>query len=339
MHEQAASRWATRPDGGPLGDPQGRVLDYLRLSVTDRCNLRCTYCAPGGHGRRAEAALLSIPELLRIGALFAGLGVRKIRLTGGEPLVRKGVCELAAGLRALPGVREVAITTNGLLLQDRIDTLWAAGVRRLNISLDSLDAETFRRVAGRGDPRTVLEAIDRALELGFEVKVNVVVMGGVNDHEIPAFVALTKDRPLFVRFIELMGFDGRGGRAQHIDARAIRETIARQHELVPVRADRATVARRFRIAGHAGDVGLIAGRSRVFCRSCSRLRVSATGEFRTCLYGRPAAQLGAMLRGGATDGDLEASIRGAVACRAPNGHAAEHAAGRGALLSMAKIGG
>jgi len=187
----------------PLIDPQGRVLDYLRLSVTDRCNLRCRYCMPAeGIPLVARDQVLSIEELQRVGVIFTQLGVRKIRITGGEPLLRKGVVKLLGALHALPGAPDVLLTTNGILLAEKLDDLRQAGLRRINLSLDTLDAENWKKITRRPGHATVLLALDRVLAMGMGLKVNVVVMPGVNDHELNDFVALTRDRKISVRFIE-----------------------------------------------------------------------------------------------------------------------------------------
>jgi len=324
-----------------LRDPQGRVLDYLRLAVTDRCNLRCRYCMPAeGIQTVAHNDVLTLEEMHRLGTVFAGLGVRKFRVTGGEPLVRRNVTELMAGLHALPSQPEILLTTNGLLLADKLDALHDAGVRRINLSLDSLDPETWFRITRRRGHAKVLRAIDRVLEKGMGLKMNVVVLPGVNAHEVPDFVARTKDRELSVRFIEPMPFDGAGKPlAATISGQEILALIRPEFALQALDNPPGAVDRLYAIAGHRGTVGVIEGHSRTFCGSCRRLRLDTRGQLRTCLYGRPQADLRALLRSGAPDNEIVAVIRGAVGRRLEDGIAAEQDSRLYGLKSMASIGG
>ena len=323
----------------PLRDPQGRRLDYLRLAVTDLCNLRCRYCMPEeGVPRVDHADLLSHEENLRLAGLFCGLGVRKIRITGGEPLVRRGVVEFMAALAGLPTQPEVLLTTNGLLLEEHLDDLMSAGLKRVNLSLDSLDPETWRRITRREGFDQVRRALDAVLERGLGLKINVVVLDGLNDHELGDFVRLTRELPVTVRFIEAMPFGGPGGEIHAPLAGAeILERLSREFALEPVVADAHGVDRVFRFDGHAGRVGIIEGHTRSFCGACSRLRVDARGRLRTCLYGRPVLDLRELVRSGRTDEELIAAIGVAVAARRVDGHAAALESESG--TSMASIGG
>jgi len=339
-----ATEGGPRPTGprlNPLGDPQGRTLDYLRLAVTDRCNLRCRYCMPAeGINLIARQEVLTLEELQRVGAIFAGLGVRKIRVTGGEPLVRKGVVELMAGLHALPTAPEILLTTNGLLLERNLNALHDAGVRRINLSLDSLDPDNWRRITRREGHDTVLRAMDRVLEKGMGLKLNVVVLPGTNEHELPDFVALTKDRDLSIRFIEPMPFDGAGKPlAATISGAEILALVRPHYDLQPLANPPGAVDKLYCAAGHRGTIGVIEGHSRTFCASCRRLRVNARGELRTCLYGRPQADLRTLLRGGATDAEIAAVIGDAISRRLFDGIAAEQDSRLVGLQSMASIGG
>ncbi len=325
----------------PLRDPQGRPLDYLRLAVTDRCNLRCRYCMPAdGIDLVAHRDVLTLEEMQRLGAIFASLGVRKFRITGGEPLVRKGVVGLMAGLHGLPSAPEILLTTNGLLLGRNLDALHEAGVRRVNLSLDSLDSENWRRITRRDGHAAVLRAMDQVLEKGMGLKINVVVLPGANEHEVPDFVALTQDRDLSVRFIEPMPFDGAGKPlAATISGEEILALIRPTYDLEPLDNPAGAVDKLYAVAGHRGTIGIIEGHSRTFCASCRRLRVNARGELRTCLYGRPQANLRALLRGGSTDTQIAAVIRDAVGRRLTDGIAAEQDSLLVGLQSMASIGG
>ena len=329
----------TDPD--PLGDPQGRRLDYLRLSVTDRCNLRCRYCMPAeGIDHAPRAAVLSLEELERLAGVCVGLGVRKIRITGGEPLVRRGVLDLIGALGRLAPQPELLMTTNGLLLAPHLPALRAAGVRRLNLSLDSLDPETWFRITRRGGHATVVRAIDEVLEAGFGLKLNVVVLPGLNTAEVPDFVNLTRERDLEVRFIEPMPFDGAGRPlARTITGPEILALISPAYELTPLADGPGEVSRRYAVDGHRGRIGIVAGHSRTFCDGCRRLRLDAQGQLRTCLYGRPQADLRALLRDGATDADLGAAITAAIGRRLPDGVAAEQDSLLTGLQSMASLGG
>jgi len=332
---------AAGPSLEPLCDPQGRRLDYLRLAVTDRCNLRCRYCMPAaGIDLAVHRDVLTLAEMFRLGTIFANLGVRKFRVTGGEPLVRKGVVELLAGLHQLPTAPEVLITTNGLLLAQNLDALQAAGLKRVNLSLDSLDRETWQKITRRQGHDIVLAAIEQILQRGLALKINVVVLPGWNDHEVPDFVALTRDRDLSIRFIEPMPFDG-GGKplAATISGPEIRDLIGTRFALEPVANAEGAVDKLYTVPGHRGTVGIIEGHSRTFCGSCRRLRVDARGRLRTCLYGRPQVDLRAMVRAGATDDQLVTAIRAAVGRRLEDGIAAEQDSKLCGLESMASIGG
>ncbi len=328
------------PMAGSLRDPQGRTLDYLRLAVTDRCNLRCRYCMPSeGIKLVGHQDVLSIEEMQRLGAIFTDLGVRKIRITGGEPLLRKGAVDLIAGLRQLPSSPDVLLTTNGLLLDQNLDALQAAGVKRINLSLDSLDADNWRRITRRDGHDKVLRAMDRILEMGMGLKLNMVVLPGRNEHEIPDFVALTRDRDMSVRFIEPMPFDGAGKPLKAISGDEIMALIHPAYELQPLENPEGAVDKLFAVDGHKGNVGVIEGHSRTFCASCRRLRIDARGGLRTCLYGKSQVDLRAMLRAGCTDDEIVAAVRDAVSRRLEDGLAAEKDSKLGGLESMASIGG
>jgi cyclic pyranopterin phosphate synthase len=324
-----------------LRDPQGRRLDYLRLSVTDRCNLRCRYCMPAdGVALVRHADVLSLEDLHRLAALLADLGVRKIRVTGGEPLVRRGVLDLLARLGRLPTRPEVLLTTNGVRLDGRLDALRAAGVRRVNLSLDSLDRDTYRHITRRDELARVRPLLGAIPSAGLGLKINVVVLPGVNDGELGDFVALTRDRDLDVRFIEPMPFAGAGGAGIGIiSGDEILDRLRGEFALTPVLGAAEDVAELYTVAGHHGRVGVIRGHARTFCGPCGRLRLDARGRLRTCLYGETVADLGRLLRDGADDGRLARAVRAAVADRLPDGRAAERGRRGGGLESMARIGG
>jgi cyclic pyranopterin phosphate synthase len=322
-----------------LIDPQGRRLDYLRLAVTDRCNLRCRYCMPAaGVPLLPRKEILSLEELHRLVALFCQLGVRKIRITGGEPLVREGVAEWMGRLAADPTRPELLLTTNGTRLLDALPALKRAGLRRVNLSLDTLDETNFVSITRREGFQAVRNAIDATLEAGFGLKVNVVVQPGVNDHELADLALLTRDLPLAVRFIEPMPFSGSGGEPiRPIAGEEILRRLRERFELQETARAPSAVDRIFTIPGHAGEIGIIEGHTRSFCGDCSRLRIDPRGRMRTCLYGAPQAELGDRLREGASDEDLIVTIRDAVARRAADGVEAQ--AHRDDDVSMVSIGG
>jgi cyclic pyranopterin phosphate synthase len=296
------SALAARPAPGPGMDPAGasgalvdafgRHLTYLRVSVTDRCNLRCSYCLPADaefpHGDRDFLAPHEIETL--VGALVR-LGIRRLRLTGGEPLVRKDIVEIARRLKAIPGVENLALSTNGTELERLAGPLRQAGVDRVNISLDTLDAERFRAITRRGNLEAVWRGIEAALAAGLApVKLNTVLLSRQNLEDVDRLVALTLERPLSVRFIERMPTaSNRDHQAdEYVASDLVRERIeARFGPLIPVAgagADRTGPASRYRLAGAQGEVGFITPLSHTFCADCNRLRLTARGELRLCLF-------------------------------------------------------
>lgn len=325
----------------PLTDNYGRRMDYLRLAVTERCDLRCRYCMPEkGIPLVPKKEILTWEELERLSRLFVEMGVRKIRITGGEPLVRKGVMEFLARLRRFPQEPVIAITTNGTFLGDRLPALRKLGIRHLNISLDSLTEEGFRRITRRDGYAATRAAIDAAIAMGFNVKINTVVMPGWNDHELPAFAALTKRKNVTVRFIEPMPFNGQDIEVpEPITGEEIRAILEQQYRLEPVADGESTVANEFQIPGHAGKIGVINGASRTFCSTCSRIRVSARGAVRTCLYGIKVLDLRELLRTGAGDTEIKSAVREVISRRHKNGFEAEAHRKQRAFESMGTIGG
>ncbi|MBI3565600.1 MAG: GTP 3',8-cyclase MoaA [Elusimicrobia bacterium] len=298
-----------------MRDRYGRVVTYLRVSVTDRCNLRCAYCLPpeGAAFERPED-LLTAAELTRAVAVARSLGVDKVRLTGGEPLVRRDLPDLVARLAALD-LADLSLSTNGVLLAPLARTLKDAGLRRVNVSLDTLDAARFRRITRSGELSAALAGIDAALDAGLgPVKVNVVAARGLNDDEVPAFVELTRRRPLHVRFIELMPI-GETGFFGPERWRPMAEVMADCGPLTPCAGPRGFgPARYFRPAGGgAGTVGFIAALSCGFCDGCNRMRLSAAGRVVPCLASERGTDLRGALRAGAADAELAALWRRAAA--------------------------
>ncbi len=299
----------------PLYDPLRRQIDYLRISVTDRCNLSCLYCKPRPQVRLQEHAdILRYEEILRIAALAARLGIPHVRVTGGEPLIRRGIVGFIARLSALAGVEDVSITTNGVLLAERARELRDAGVSRINISMDTLDPARFRRITGSDAWDRVWRGISAAEEQGFSpVKINVVPVRGVNDDEIVAFARLTLERGLHVRFIEFMplGAGDRWHREQCVSGDEARAAIeAAFGPLEPWRGGRsAGPSDNYRIPGAAGVVGFISPITKHFCGACRRLRMTADGRIRPCLLSDTEIDLRTPLRGGCPDAELERLLR------------------------------
>jgi len=301
-----------------LIDGFGRRVRKLRISVTDRCNFRCAYCMPEDVVFRDRAELLTFEEIERVTRVAVGLGIEKVRLTGGEPLVRRDVERLVARLVAIPGLRAVSMTTNGYLLPGKAAALKRAGLAGINISLDTLDEDRFVLLTRRDGLRQVLAGIRAALDAGLApVKVNMVVMRGYNDDEVETFAALAREGPLVVRFIEFMPLDNGGVWNQDlvVPAREIAARAARVAPLVPVDHDPSEPARRYRFADGQGEIGIIASVTEPFCRYCDRIRLTAEGQLRHCLFALEEYDVRAVLRGGGSDADIAAVLREAVAAK------------------------
>ena len=264
-----------------MKDQFQREITYLRVSITDLCNLRCRYCMPEGVCQKRHEEILSFEEIAEIVAAAAELGVHKVRITGGEPLVRRGVVELCRMVSAIPGITEVDMTTNGILLGQYAHALKDSGVHRVNISLDTMDPERYREITGGGRLEDALRGIQAAFDAGLKpVKVNTVLIGGFNDDEIPAFVNWTRDTPVELRFIELMPMGGAFGSEAYLPGNAVLE---RMPALQPIPQD-GGVARLYQLPGGQGRVGLISPLSRHFCGTCNRLRLTSEGTIKPCLH-------------------------------------------------------
>jgi GTP 3',8-cyclase len=324
-----------------LIDTYGRRINYLRLSVTDRCNLRCSYCMPaGGVAKLSHAQVLSYEDLLRISAEAVAAGIEKIRVTGGEPLVRKGIIPFLKQLAALPGLKELVLTTNGLLLKEMAQGLRDAGVQRLNISLDSLKPETFASITRGGDLALVLDGIDAAERAGFPPhKINVVVMRGVNDAEIVDFVRLTMTRPYAVRFIEYMPTSGDGDwRALCVPGAEIMERIAGEFNIEQAESsERSGPSKNFRVQGALGSLGIITAMTGHFCDGCNRLRVTAAGMAKGCLFSGTGVDLRPVLATG-DDALLREEIRRIVEAK-PGRHQLTVEGVETAPFEMSRVGG
>lgn len=264
-----------------MKDQFDREITYLRVSVTDLCNLRCRYCMPDGVCQKRHEDILSFEEITEIVAAAAELGVRKVRVTGGEPLVRKGCVDLVRMIAAIPGVEEVDMTTNGVLLARDAAALKAAGLRRVNISLDSLDPEKYAYITGGGSLQDAIAGIKAAFDVGLTpVKINTVLIGGFNDDEIPAFVELTRSYPVELRFIELMPMGGQFGKDAYVPGSRVLEAVP---ALSPIPQD-GGVAQLYQLTDGKGRVGLISPLSRHFCGTCNRLRLTSEGHLKPCLH-------------------------------------------------------
>lgn len=308
-----------------IKDSHGRLIDDLRISLTDRCNFRCVYCMPAeGLPWLPKREILSYEEILRLARLFIGLGVRTIRLTGGEPLMRKDLPVLVGGLTRIDPALDLSITTNGFFLREHAARLAAAGLKRINVSLDSLRPDRFERMVRRDGSlvQVILDGIREARRVGLApIKVNCVVMRGINEDEVMEFVQLGRVEGFQVRFIEFMPLDAQGNWAMQ-DVLSGAEVLARIQAAIPVLppsgngSEPATV---YHFADGGGSVGIIASVTQPFCDHCNRVRITADGHLRTCLFSLHEYDLKGLLRGGATDGELSDFILAAIWKKEP-GH-------------------
>ncbi len=333
---------AAAPTEGPLVDTYGRVHTDLRISVTDRCNFRCVYCMPEeGVPFLPRADLLTFEEIARVAAVARRLGVRSVRLTGGEPLLRRDLPDLVAMVAAV-GFDDVALTTNGTGLATLAPRLAAAGLRRVNVSCDSLRPERFARIRRRGDLPTVLAAMDAAEAAGLApLKVNVVVIAGVNDDEVEDFAEFARRTGREVRFIEFMPLDASGTwrRDQVVPAAEVLARIGARWPLeAVVDPDDPAPAERFRFGDGGGAVGVVASVTRPFCGSCNRLRLTADGAVRNCLFSDAELSVRDLLRSGAGDDELESVFRRSVWGKLP-GHGINDPGFLRPVRSMSMIGG
>lgn len=333
-----------------VSDQLQRPIRDLRISVTDRCNFRCTYCMPkeiygNDYAFLPKHKVLTFEEIERLAQCFTTLGVKKIRLTGGEPLLRKGLDELIRMLGRIDGIEDIALTTNGLLLHTYANKLYDAGLRRLNISLDAIDPGIFGQMNGRGlEPALVLDNIDYAKKLGFDVKVNMVVQKGINDSELIPMTEYFKDRKLTLRFIEFMdvGNDNGWSYKKVVTKKEILSRLQRKYELVPVEpAYYGEVAKYYRYDQSAAKVGFITSVSESFCSTCTRARLSSEGKIFTCLFASDGYDLQPLLRGGATNAELTDAIRNVWLKRSDrySDERTEHTIKNRKKIGMSYIGG
>jgi len=320
-----------------LADSHGRILRDLRVSITDRCNFRCLYCLPEteaaqnfyrGHWAHLpnpapivqqwvhKSALLSFEEIERVVRVAVRHGIQKIRVTGGEPLLRHGVEELVARIAKIPGIEDLAMTTNGFLFPQKARALRDGGLHRVSFSLDSLDRDNFKKITGRDGLGEVLESIRLAQELGFNpVKVNAVVIRDINDHELETLAAFARERNVSFRFIEFMPLDSARAwqKEMVVSGREILERLRAKFDLQPVVADNPhATSKRWKFSDGRGEIGIIAPVSEPFCGHCNRIRLTADGKIRTCLFSVAEHDARPLLRGGKSDAELGDWLHGVV---------------------------
>ncbi len=318
-----------------LVDTFGRKISYLRISVTDRCNLHCSYCSPLS-STLPRGELLSFEEILRIVTVATSLGITKIRITGGEPLIRKGVLSLIASIASMPGIKDLSLTTNGILLKRYARELKSAGLKRINVSLDTLKEDRFKKLCGMEGLQQVLEGLDEAIDAGISpIKVNTVLIKNFNDDEILDFVNLAREKGWKQRFIELMPF-GEVSSSRFISTGYVKDTIARHFPIRELPSDNG-VAQRFSVDTNT-EIGIISPLSNAFCNDCNRLRLTADGKLRSCLMRDYEVDLLHLIRAGCKDTDIIQGFITAVEMK-PSGHGIHPADFRKCVRSMNTIGG
>lgn len=330
---------------GKLYDNHGRLINYARLAVTDRCNLRCFYCMPEeGIKYVAREDLLSYEEMERLIRVLVQMGIEKVRITGGEPFVRKDMMDFLRAISRLEGLRKINITTNGTLTAPLIPELKKLGIHSVNLSLDSLDKQRFYEITRRDQFDNVMETFHALIEHGITTKINAVVMDGKNIEDIVPMVELTKQYPVSVRFIEEMPFNGEGS---HYAALAWNHVKILEHlrahypDIQKIPDPPHSTSYNYQIPGHQGSVGIIAAYSRTFCGTCNRIRITPQGGLKTCLYDDGVFNVRDLMRAGATDQELETAFLEAINHRAKDGWEAERNRQFGLPVreSMSTIGG
>ncbi len=328
-----------------LKDNFGRPLNYLRLAVTDRCNLRCLYCMPAkGIEYIPQSEILTYEEMERLIRLLVRLGVRKVRITGGEPFVRRNIMRFLEQVTRIPGLEEVHMTTNGVLTASFVPELKRIGIRGINLSLDAVDRKAFYRMTRRDVFPQVWETFETILAHDIQLKINAVIQHGLNEDQIVPLAMLARTYPVSVRFIEEMPFNGFSstGRKRRWDYPRLLAELQRAFPgLKPLPGEPHATARRFAVPDFQGSLGIIAGYSRLFCDECNRMRITARGLLKLCLYDTGVLNLKEMLRSGADDRQLEEAIRACAGRRFANGFQAEAHARKTRLAyeSMSEIGG
>jgi len=321
-------------------DNHGRRITYLRLAITDRCNLRCRYCMPeGGVDFVPHAEILTYAELERLVRLISALGVSKIRITGGEPFVRRDCLQFMRRLQGIKTVQSLHVTTNGVATLPHLDGLAELGIAGINLSLDTLERDRFQEITRRDHHAQVLATLEGCLQRRLPLKINTVVQDDTSDSEILAMANLARQHPLSLRFIEIMPFSGPGTTSRS-QPQPLRERLqGLLPALVLLVAPQPATARLYTIPGFTGSIGLIEGNSRRFCATCNKIRITPVGMLKSCLYDNGVLDLKALLRGGADDREIGEAIGAAVACRYRDGREAEANCARVNAPAMASIGG
>jgi cyclic pyranopterin phosphate synthase len=320
----ASSSWVGKHEFAPLQDTFGRTFDYVRIAITEKCNLRCTYCMPEeGVDFKNGEQILTTDEILRIVDVLARMGVKKVRFTGGEPLVRKDIVELVKGAANTPGIKGVHMTTNGIIFPKYAQRLLDAGLTGVNISLDTLKPGKFKEITRRKGEDKVLESIETAQAMGFpRVKVNNVAMRGFNDDEFETFCELTKDNRVTVRFIEFMPFDSEQiwETGEHfLSAETMIRIIKNKYPDVELASGTRTEHHIYQVPGHKGKIAIIPAFTRSLCENCSRIRLTADGGIRNCLYSDEEFTLMDLIRSGCSDEDIVAKFREAFKVKSKDG--------------------
>jgi len=327
-----------------LIDKYGRQITYLRLAVTDRCNLRCQYCMPEkGIDIVDRKELLSFKEMYRITRVLSELGVDKLRLTGGEPFVRKDFVKFLESLSFNENLKEINITTNGALISNHIDELEQMKINAVNLSIDSLDRKKFFEITRRDVFPKVIDTYNQLLKSRLQIKLNVVIQSGVNTDEIIDFIELTKKDQVSVRFIEEMPFNGKGLRqvkeVWNYD-KILNRINAHYHSVQPVSSEKSSTSKNFKVDGYQGSFGIIPAFTRTICNDCNRIRITATGLFKNCLFDDGVFNLKEFIRNGASDDDLKELFIATVGQKPKNGFIAEANRTKGNISeSMSTIGG
>lgn len=325
-----------------LIDNHGRPINYLRLAVTDRCNLRCFYCMPHeGIDFLPKTHLLSFEEMLRLISLLAEMGISKVRITGGEPFVRKELMDFLWKISEIEGIQKINLTTNGVLTAPYVPQLKQLGISSINLSLDSLDRKRFFEMTRRDELPNVLKTFDAILENDIPLKINSVMMAGKNEEDIFGLVDLAKNHPVGIRFIEEMPFNGEGEKPEYfMSYKKIIEIIKAKHPTLYKIADEAnSTSYNYKIEGFEGTIGVIAAFSRTFCGTCNRLRITPTGDFKTCLYADSRMNLRDMIRAGLSNENIKEKLQASISHRAKDGFEAEAARKDVISESMTTIGG
>lgn len=325
-----------------IRDKYERLIDYLRISITDRCNLRCVYCMPSeGIRTISHREILSYEEIIRVVRIAADFGVRRIRITGGEPLTRRNLPYLISSINQIKGIEDISLTTNGQLLSQYIHQLALAGLKRVNISLDSLDPDRYRTITRGGDIGRVLGGIEETERIGLlPIKINMVPVRGFNDDEIENFARMSIITPYHIRFIEFMPIGAKEfwSIERYMPADEIRERVSSVAPLAPVKLEKSGPAKYFKFTGAKGVIGFISPISNHFCSSCNRLRLTSEGKIRPCLFSETEIDLKSAMRRGATDDEIARLLKLSADIK-PSGHNIKDGEVSEYLKPISKIGG